>query len=438
MSGDLRIAVTGSAGVGKTTLARALSERLGLPAVREEMREYRLQGGAPLGTLSAEAAGRVLAALYAVRRDRERLDGFVADNCALDYAAYAIHHGCAEAASATRTQAEADALRYDLVFVLPWGGIPYERDGVRGDDPRSEERYQLVLEGLLARSGAAAVHVPPEVRDLDARVGYCIEALRSKRRRPRRGWVSLVGAGPGDPALLTARAVELLAHAEVVAHDALVSPAILRCVRRGAELIAVGHRAGERGRDYRLHPAVLERARAGSHVVRLKQGDPFLFGRGAEEAEELTAAGVPFEVVPGVTAALGACAYAGIPVTHREHASNVVFASGHDLLKAGSRTDWARLAAGASTLVLYMASRRLGESLAQLVANGRVPQTPAAAIVSGTMPDQRVVVGTLGNLAEKMPLLSAGDPPALVVIGEVVRMRDRIEWWARSRMVAEP
>ncbi len=438
MRSDLRIAVTGSAGVGKTTLARALSERLGLALVPEEMRAYRSRGGEALRALPSEAGARTLAALYAVRRDRERREGFVADNCALDFAAYAVHHGCAAAASATRAEAEADALRYDAIFVLPWGVIPYERDGVRGDDHEAEERYQLVLEALLARSGAPTVHVPREAIDLGARIDFCLETLRARRARPGGGFVSLVGAGPGDPALLTLRAAELLAQAEVVAHDALVAPAILARVRPGAELIAVGHRVGDGSRIHRLHPAVLGRAKAGRHVVRLKQGDPFLFGRGAEEAEELIAAGVPFEVVPGVTAALGACAYAGIPLTHREHASNVVFASGHDLLKPTSRTDWTRLAVGASTLVLYMASRSLAESLARIVANGRSAETPAAAIVAGTTLAQRVVVGTLGDLAEKMPPLAPSGPPALVVVGEVVRMREQIDWWAKSRMASDP
>lgn len=241
------------------------------------------------------------------------------------------------------------------------------------------------------------------------------------------GFVHLVGAGPGDPGLLTLRAVELLQSADVVAYDELVPPAVLaRCGPR-AELIPVGRRHhGSSRHPLRLHPAVLARARAGAVVVRLKAGDPFVFGRGGEEAEELAAAGIPFDVVPGVSAALGAAASALIPLTHRGHASDVTFASGHDLLcQRPSRTDWARLA-GPGTLVLYMASRALEANLARLVSLGRPASTPAAWIAAATRPEEDLEVGTLGDLAARVGARAQGDAPALVVVGEVVGVRARL------------
>jgi cob(I)alamin adenosyltransferase len=249
---------------------------------------------------------------------------------------------------------------------------------------------------------------------------------------PRRGTVYLVGAGPGDPGLLTLRGRDLLAAADVVAHDALVPPAILALARPGAEQIAVGRRHGGGPTSYRLHPAVIARAAAGQIVIRLKAGDPLVFGRGGEEAEELAAAGIPFEIVPGVSAALGAAAYAGIPLTHRAHASDVTFASGHDADGSHpSHTDWAAIARGTGTLVLYMAGRALAANLARLVAGGRAPVTPAAYVAAATTPEQRVVTGTLATLAAEVAR-AALDPaaPALIIVGEVVALRDRLAWFA--------
>jgi uroporphyrin-III C-methyltransferase len=243
----------------------------------------------------------------------------------------------------------------------------------------------------------------------------------------RAGWVYLVGAGPGDPGLLTLRAAELLRTADVIAHDELVPEALLERAAPGAERLAVGRRCHGRTRDpLKLHPAVLERARAGKSVVRLKAGDPFVFGRGGEEGEELAAAGIPFDVVPGVSAALGAAAAARIPLTHRELSSDVTFATGHDLTRTGgpSRSDWAKLA-GSGTLVLYMASRSLAGNLARLVERGRPAETPAAWIAAATRPEQEVVIGTLADLAARVGERS-GDAPALVVVGEVVAVRERL------------
>jgi uroporphyrin-III C-methyltransferase len=251
------------------------------------------------------------------------------------------------------------------------------------------------------------------------------------------GRVYLVGAGPGDPGLVTVRGLELLRAADVVAYDELVPGAILALAGPGAERLAVGRRWHGRTREpLRLHPAVLERARQGKQVVRLKAGDPFVFGRGGEECEELAAAGVPFEVVPGVSAALGAAAAAWIPLTHRELSSDVTFATGHDLARAETRgrSDWARLA-GSGTLVLYMASRALAENLARLVAHGRPASTPAAWIAAATRPEQELVVGTLEDLAARVGD-RRGDAPALVVVGEVVTVRERLLALASARGAA--
>jgi 5,6-dimethylbenzimidazole synthase len=236
------------------------------------------------------------------------------------------------------------------------------------------------------------------------------------------GFVYLVGAGPGDPKLLTLRALELMRSAEVVAYDELVPPQILALVPARAELLAVGRRHGHGQTEYRLHPMVLERARAGQIVVRLKSGDPLIFGRGAEEAEELAEAGIPFEIVPGVSAALGAAAYAGIPLTDRRYASQVTLATGHCAEgEVGNSRE---------TLVLYMAAHRLAENLQRLIAQGRAPSTPAAYVAAATTPEQRVISGTLADLAKRVASEHRSGP-ALVIVGDVVALRERIQWFER-------
>lgn len=238
-----------------------------------------------------------------------------------------------------------------------------------------------------------------------------------------RGFVYLVGAGPGDPRLLTLRAYELLRSAEVVAYDELVTDAILALAPTEAERLAVGRRRGHGRATYRLHPAVLERARAGRTVVRLKSGDPLVFGRGGEEAEELAEAGIPFEIVPGVSAAVGAAAYAGIPLTHRLHSSAVTFATGHQANEAQGRPG--------ETVVIFMGARHLAQNLARLVERGFAPTTPAAYVTWATTPFQHVIVGTLADLPQRT---GGEDPqaPALVIVGDVVALRERIAWIERQ------
>ncbi len=239
-------------------------------------------------------------------------------------------------------------------------------------------------------------------------------------RAIQRGKVWLVGAGPGDPELLTVRAHRLLERATVVAYDELVTPAILALAPESAERIAVGRRAnGCRHHDARIHPLVVERALEGKEVVRLKGGDPLVFARGGEEAEELAAALIPFEIVPGISAALGAAATANIPLTHRECAASVTLVTAH---VAHDPAGVAPVAPREGTLVFYMALGRIEETCAALVASGHTADTPAAVISRATMPDAQVVVGTLSDIAPRVR--EAGvQAPALLIVGDVVARR---------------
>jgi uroporphyrinogen III methyltransferase / synthase len=242
--------------------------------------------------------------------------------------------------------------------------------------------------------------------------------------------VYLVGAGPGDPALLTTRALELIAAADMIVYDRLIPREALAGARAGAELIYVGKQRGEESADQdEIERLLVEHGSAGRNVVRLKGGDPFVFGRGGEEAETLTEAGIPFEVVPGVTAGVAAPAYAGIPVTHRDAASAVAFVTGHeDPSKSELALDWEALAAFPGTLVVYMGIRRLGAITQRLMEAGRSPQQPAAVIERGTLSDQRVVEGTLETIAATAA--SEGvKAPAVTVLGEVSALRERLRWF---------
>ena len=243
-----------------------------------------------------------------------------------------------------------------------------------------------------------------------------------------KGEIYLVGAGPGDPGLLTLRGLQVLQLADVVLYDYLVSDEILDLTRRDAERICVGKRAGAHLVIQEETNRLLVRlAQEGKRVVRLKGGDPFIFGRGGEELQVAAEAGIPFQVIPGITAASGATAYAGIPLTHRDHSQSVLFITGH--CQPGSELDWPSLARARQTLAIYMGAMNAETISRELIAHGREPQTPVAIISRGTRADQQVSKGTLAGLGE---LAQQAPSPALLVIGEVVLLQDQLAWFQTS------
>jgi uroporphyrinogen III methyltransferase/synthase len=254
--------------------------------------------------------------------------------------------------------------------------------------------------------------------------------LQSAIRNPQSGSVALVGAGPGHPGLITLRGVECLRQAEVVLYDRLVPPRLLEHAPASARRVCVDELPGHHPERLPLiHQTMIDAARQGLRVVRLKGGDPFLFGRGAEEAEALRNAGIPFEVVPGVTAALGASACAGIPLTHRLHASAVALVTGHEQPgKAESRLDWAALAKFPGTLVFYMGMARLPDIVQALLDNGKPADTLAAVVHWGSTGQQRTVTTTLAELPATVADRRVA-APALIILGEVVGLRQRIAWF---------
>ncbi len=240
------------------------------------------------------------------------------------------------------------------------------------------------------------------------------------------GRVHLVGAGPGDPGLLTARALELIARAEVILYDRLIPSSALDGARADAELLFVGKEGGgESVPQERTEALMVEHAQAGRMVVRLKGGDPFVFGRGGEEALRLRAAGIDFEIVPGVTAGVAALAYAGIPVTHRGVSNAVTFVTGRSGDEA--ELDWRALAATPGTLVFYMGVKRLELIAASLIEAGRLPQEPAAVIENGTLPAQRTVLGTLETIAGQVASAQVGSP-SITVVGPVAALAEQLQW----------
>jgi uroporphyrin-III C-methyltransferase len=242
------------------------------------------------------------------------------------------------------------------------------------------------------------------------------------------GKVYLVGAGPGDPELLTLRAARLLAQAQAVVYDHLVGPEVLALVHPAAQRIYVGkERSHHTMVQEDINTLLVRLAREGLSVVRLKGGDPFIFGRGGEELQVLAAHGVPFEVVPGITAAVGVASYAGIPLTHRDYAQSCLFVTGH--LKDGTcNLDWAALARPRQTVAIYMGLAVLPTLCERLIAHGLPPDWPAAVIEQGTLAQQRVVASTLSDLAANVA--AAGlKSPCLTIVGEVVRLRDQLAWF---------
>ncbi|HGX9778912.1 TPA: siroheme synthase CysG [Neisseria meningitidis] len=253
--------------------------------------------------------------------------------------------------------------------------------------------------------------------------------LEQSRQNDQGGSVSLVGAGPGDAGLLTLKGLQEIQQADVVLYDALVSDGILSLVRRDAERIFVGKRArGGRTPQEDTNALMVRLAREGRRVVRLKGGDPFVFGRGGEELETLARHQIPFSVVPGITAAVGATAYAGIPLTHRDYAQSAVFVTGHRKADAPD-IEWQTLARSHQTLVIYMGALKAALIAERLQQHGRSPDTPAAVISQGTLPAQKTATGTLANLAE---LAETAPNPALIVIGEVVGLHEKLAWFGEN------
>jgi uroporphyrinogen III methyltransferase/synthase len=244
------------------------------------------------------------------------------------------------------------------------------------------------------------------------------------------GIVYLIGAGPGDPGLITVKGLNCLRRADVVVYDYLANPVLLEEAPPSAERLYVGK---TRGRHHLPQPEInallIERALRGQVVARLKGGDPYVFGRGGEEAEELQQAGIPFEVVPGISAGFAAAAYAGIPLTHRDYTTSLALVTGHENPeKKVSNLDWEKLSTGVGTLVFYMGMSNLELIAGQLMAHGRSPATPAAVIRWGTTPRQQTVTGTLSDIVDKVRLAGL-QPPAVTVIGEVVKLREKLRWF---------
>ena len=244
------------------------------------------------------------------------------------------------------------------------------------------------------------------------------------------GKVYLIGAGPGDPGLITVKGLECVKKADVIIYDYLANERLLDQRRPDAELIYVGKQGSKHTLPQdEINSLIVTRANEGKIVARLKGGDPFIFGRGGEEAEELADQGIPFEVVPGVTAATAVPTYAGIPLTHREHTASVAFVTGHeDPTKEESKVHWDRIATGIGTLIFFMGMKNLPQIVENLISNGRDPETPTALIQWGTRTDQRVVTGTLRDIVAKTKEAKLG-PPAIIVVGEVVRLRKKLNWY---------
>ncbi len=244
------------------------------------------------------------------------------------------------------------------------------------------------------------------------------------------GWVWLVGAGPGDPGLLTLNAWSALRQADVIVYDALVEPAILDWASPDADLVPAGKRGGRpspKQRDISLK--LVELARAGKRVLRLKGGDPFVFGRGGEEAETLADSGIPFRIIPGISAGIGGLAYAGIPATHRDVNQTLTFLTGHDHTgQAPHAVNWEAVAAGSQVIVIYMGMKHLDEIAAKLIAAGRAPDEPVAVVTRATTDDQTVLESTLAAAARDVA--DAGlIAPAIICIGQAVGLRDRLGWF---------
>jgi uroporphyrin-III C-methyltransferase len=270
-------------------------------------------------------------------------------------------------------------------------------------------------------------------------IDIMVEGARLELPVFRPGSVWLVGAGPGDPGLLSVLALHALQQADAVVYDALVDRRILALARAGIALDFAGKRGGKPSpRQPDISDRLIRLARSGKRVLRLKGGDPLTFGRGGEEALALAAAGVPFRIVPGITAGIGGLAYAGIPLTHRDTNSAVTLVTGHNsdgVVPDG--LDWEAIARGSPVIVLYMAMKHLGAISARLIAAGRAPDEPAAIVSKATTPDQRVLVSTLAEIAAAAAAAQI-EAPTVVAIGEVVRLRAALDWLGAESQALEP
>ncbi len=243
------------------------------------------------------------------------------------------------------------------------------------------------------------------------------------------GIVYLVGAGPGDPKLITMRAVELIKSADVVLYDRLVSKKIISMIPKKADKVYVGREVGD---DYKHQDAtnqmMIKYAKSHKHIVRLKGGDPFIFGRGGEEAEYLRKHKIRFEIIPGITSGIGSAVYCGIPLTHRKYSSSVVFVTGHeDPQKSKEQVKWKALAKSTDTIVIMMGLSRIGVISKNLIAGGLGKNTPVAVIQNGTSKNQRMIIGTLANIADKIRQNKI-TPPSIIIIGDVVKLHKTVGW----------
>ncbi len=315
-----------------------------------------------------------------------------------------------------------DVLGAARAETLPRRTVDFDTWANRWQSALDHELLDLVRRGQIADAQALVTRIldGEPVPPTRPRRGRTI-STRSRPRFPT-GRVAIVGAGPGDPGLITARGKDLLAEADVVVYDRLVHPSLV-AAKRG---IFVGKRGGgQHASQEQINSLLVDLARQGNSVVRLKGGDPFVFGRGVEEAEALAEAGIPFEVVPAPTSAIAALAYAGIPVTDRRYASSVAFVAGQS---TDGPPDWNRLATATDTLVILMGLEVIEDIVASLISAGRSPHTPAAVVENGTLPAQRVVSADLRGIAGACRELELTSP-AIIVVGEVVKLRAKIGWY---------
>ncbi|MES2662368.1 MAG: siroheme synthase CysG [Pseudomonadota bacterium] len=314
------------------------------------------------------------------------------------------------------------------------GWMGHIRNKVKQVLPNVDQRrhwWEKVIDGPIGESVMQGQDSSAEIQAMQSL--YSLEQGKTSREVP--GVVYLVGAGPGDPDLLTFRALRLMQKADVVVYDRLVSDAILDRVRRDAERVYVGKSRLEHTMvQSDINALLVKLAKEGKQVCRLKGGDPFLFGRGGEEIETLMAENIPFEVVPGITAASGCAAYAGIPLTHRDHAQSVVFVTGHS--KTGEPDlDWSFLVRPMQTVVIYMGLARLSSICSALIRAGMSPDMPAAIIENGTTQEQRVLTATIEHLADQA-LHYAFGAPTLVIIGNVVKLHQQLTWFNSDSTVS--